>query len=59
MTEREAIAYVRSCGETDGPATYEQAAEVLAALYGRDPDDEDGDQGQVWSLCCAAVEETA
>jgi hypothetical protein len=59
MTECEAIDYVRSCGETDGPDTYEDAAELFRALYGRAPEADDGDQGQLWSLCCAAVEETA
>lgn len=56
MTEQEAIEYVHSCGEGDGPESYEHAAEIFAALYDRRPDDEDGDQGDVWSLCCAAVE---
>lgn len=56
MSKKEAIAYVRSCGESDGPETYEEAAEVFAALYDRAPDASDGDQGNVWSLCCAAVE---
>jgi TolA-binding protein len=35
------------------PETYEEAAEIFAALYERHPDDEDGDLGQIWSLCCA------
>jgi hypothetical protein len=52
----EAVAYVRSCGEDDGPESYDDAAEVFAALYGRAPDADDGDQGDVWSLCCAAVQ---
>jgi hypothetical protein len=55
-TVAEAEQYVRSCGEDEGPETYEEAAEVFAALYGRDPDDDDGDTGDVWSLCCAAVQ---
>lgn len=55
MTKREAIEYVRSCGESDGPDSYEEAAALFAALYGREPDADDGDQGQIWSLCCAAV----
>lgn len=51
----EAEEYVRECSEDEGPESYEEAAEVFAALYGREPEPEDGDQGQVWSLCCAAV----
>jgi hypothetical protein len=56
QSSAEAEQYVRSCGEDEGPETYEEAAEVFAALYGRDPDDDDGDTGDVWSLCCAAVQ---
>lgn len=55
MTRREAKQYVRSCGEDEGPTSYDEAAEVFRALYGRDPDTEDGDMGEVWSLCCAAL----
>ena len=55
MTKREAIAYVRSCAEDEGPETYEEAAEIFAALYGRRPDADDGDRFMVWSLCCAAA----
>lgn len=55
MTISEAIKYVLACDEDDGPESYEDAAELFAALYGRDPNDDDGDQGQLWSLCCAAV----
>lgn len=46
MTRAEAI-------ELLADDTYEEAAEIFAALYERKPDAEDGDQGQVWSLCCA------
>lgn len=35
------------------PDSYEEAAEIFTALYGRKPDAEDGDQCQVWSHCCA------
>jgi hypothetical protein len=56
MTKSEAHAYVRSCGESDGPESYDDAAEIFAALYDRAPDENDGDAGDVWSLCCAAVE---
>lgn len=55
MTRHEAIAYVSGCAEDDGPDTYEYAAEIFEALYDRAPDDDDGDLGAVWSLCCAAV----
>ena len=41
--------------EDEGPETYEEAAELFGALYDRAPDAEDGDMGNVWSLCCAAV----
>lgn len=58
MTKREAIEYVQSCDENGGPDSYEQAAKLFAALYGRAPDDDDGDAGEVWSLCCAAVPAT-
>jgi hypothetical protein len=39
------------------PESYEEAAEVFAALYGRTPDSADGDQGMVWSHCCAYTRE--
>ena len=52
----EAEAYVRTCGEDEGPESYEEAAELFAALYGRAPDEDDGDQAGIWSLCCAAVQ---
>ena len=56
MTKVDAEQYVRSCAEDEGPESYEEAAEIFSALYGRAPDAEDGDQGEVWSLCCAAVQ---
>ena len=55
MTKADAITFVKSCGENDGPETYAEAAEIFEALYGRAPDTTDGDQGQIWSLCCAAT----
>lgn len=55
MTKQEAIRYVRSCGESDGPESYAKAAEIFKALYGRRPDADDGGQFGVWSLCCAYV----
>lgn len=54
MTEQEAIEFVRECGEQDGPSSDDEAREIFAALYGRQPDDEDEAAG-VWNLCCAAV----
>ena len=54
MTEQEAIEFVRSCGEDEGPKTAEEAAEIFEALYQRAPDEDDESVG-VWSLCCAAV----
>lgn len=55
MTEQEAIAYIRSCGEQDGPESYEEAAEVFHAMFGRQPDRDDGDAAALFSACCAAV----
>lgn len=55
MSRREAEEYVRSCGEDDGPETYEDAAELFAAIFGRRPDADDGDMGELWSHVCAAV----
>lgn len=56
MSLQEAEDFVRSCGEDEGPESYEEAAEIFAAIYERAPDEADGDQGEVWSLCCAAVD---
>lgn len=55
MDKAEAIEYVRGCGEDEGPSSYEQAAELFEAIFGRAPDDDDGDQGELWSHVCAAV----
>jgi hypothetical protein len=52
MTKSEAPKLIATDSEYE-PETYEDAAEVFAALYERRPDDADGDQGDVWSLCCA------
>ena len=53
MTRAEAEAYVRSCGEDEGPdGDVDLLTLLFVALYEREPDDEDTD---VWSLCCAAV----
>jgi hypothetical protein len=56
MTKSEAMAYIESCGETDGPESYDEVADIFEAMYGRRPDADDGDAGQIWSLCCAAVD---
>ena len=53
MTRAEALDFVRNCSEDEGPDSPEEAAEIFAAIYGRQPDDEDG---EVWSHCCAAVQ---
>ena len=55
MKKCEAEQYIRSCGEDDGPETYEDAAEIFRAIFGREPDASDGDAGDLWSHCCAAV----
>ena len=52
---RRAVAFVRSCSEDDGPETYDEAAGLFAAIFGRRPDSTDGDMGDLWSHCCAAV----
>lgn len=33
-----------------------EAAETFAAIFGRAPDEDDGDAGCLWSHCCAAVD---
>lgn len=56
MTLEEAIAYVRDCGEDDGPLSYEEAVELFEAVFERTPEDDEGDAGRLWSHVCAAVE---
>lgn len=54
-TRDEAAAYVRQCGETDGPDGDPETLHALfRALYEREPDNEDAD---LWDLICAAVNE--
>lgn len=55
MTRGDALELIRD--EDYEPESYEEAAEIFAALYERRPDadDGDGDQAMVWSLCCAYV----
>lgn len=55
METNDAIKYVQSCGESDGPESYEDAAELFRAVIGRAPDADDGDAGDLWSHVCAAV----
>ena len=55
MTRSEATEFILAAGEDDGPETYEDAAEIFAAIIGRAPDASDGDRGDLWSHACAAV----
>lgn len=57
MTEQEAKQFILACDEDDGPSDWAELRGLFAALYGREPDDDDGDFTQVWSLCCAAVDQ--
>lgn len=53
MTKNEALAAIAN---TDyEPETYEEAAELFEAIYGRKPDARDGDAGTLFSRCCAAA----
>lgn len=56
MSRTEAIAFALSCDEDEGPESYDEAAELFAAMYGRRPDDSDGDQHELWSHVCAAIQ---
>lgn len=51
-----AARYIRSCAEDEGPDSYEEACELFAAIFWRRPSAADGDLGELWSHCCAAVE---
>lgn len=51
MTRTDAIEVLTTAGEDEDLA--EDAAELFAAIYGRDPDDDDGDVGELISLCYA------
>ena len=55
MTYKEAEQYIQACGEDDGPESYQHAAEIFAAIYGRQPHADDGDQFMLWSLACDAI----
>ena len=54
-TKREAILFVRRCGENDGPNDYARAAALFRAIFGREPDRRDGGTTMIWSQVCAAV----
>ena len=60
MTYNEAADYIRACGEDDdGPETWDDAAALFEAIFGRaaDPLDEDErDQFFLWSAVCSAVD---
>lgn len=53
MTREEAEAFVRQCGEDEGPESYEDALELFRAIIGRPATAQDGDAGEIWSHCCA------
>jgi hypothetical protein len=55
MTKREAIRIIRGYAEDEGPDSYEEAAVLFRAMYGRSPDSYDGDAGEVFSHACAAL----
>lgn len=53
MTKQDAIELLKD--EDYEPETYAEAAELFTAIFERAPDAEDGDQGQLFSHCVAAV----
>jgi hypothetical protein len=50
-----AMEYIKGCDEEEGPTSYADAAAIFAALFDRLPNAEDGNAGDLWSHCCAAV----
>lgn len=54
MTRTEAIARLAGAAEDDADLQ-DEASELFTALYGREPDAEDGDAGELISLCYAAT----
>lgn len=53
MTETEAIEYVATHGDDD-VLDPEELDACFAAIFGREPDDEDRAEG-LWSHCCQAM----
>jgi hypothetical protein len=54
MTRDEAIERLQAAAEDD-PDLEADAADLFAAVYGRAPDADDGDAGELISLCYAAI----
>ena len=54
MTKDEAIQWVQDRDDYS-MVTDEELAAAFAALYGREPDTQDIEEG-MWSHCCAAVD---
>ncbi len=52
MTRREAVTRLLEAAE-DEEFDPDEAADLFAALYGRRPDHDDGDTGEIISLCYA------
>ena len=52
MTKQQAFDFVRDHSDNDS-LDDDDLAEVFAALYGREPDAQDREEG-LWSHCCAA-----
>lgn len=54
MTIDEARELIRECG--DDEMDDDTAREIFLAVYGRDPDVHDIEEG-IWSHCCAALDD--
>ncbi len=52
MTRNEAINRLATASEDDADLA-DEAADLFAAIYGRPADDDDGDAGELISLCYA------
>jgi hypothetical protein len=55
VTKDEAIEYVQSCSEDEGPDSYDEAADIFKALFERPAEPDDGSQFDLWSAICDAV----
>jgi len=55
MTKDEAVERLRTAAEDD-PDLIDEAGDLFRAIYGRAPDEDDGDEGQWISLCYAALD---